>query len=414
MDEVTRREFLGTGVGLGMVIAAGGLCGWPMPEAMAQPIEKLADNIPMTVLGRTQWKTKIIGLGTIFRPETKWTMKESDKLLNGLIDVGINFFEVGVVYGDSEERVGRVVTKDRRDKMFISSKSTKIKKADFLKQLDASLAKLQTDHVDCYMLHNYPTFVEYERAMGEGGAFEGLLEAQKQGKTRFIGITGHGCSPIMAAMRSEKFDAFVLPYNAAHREFGRALDLAAKLNAGTLIMKPFGGSGLLKYNAKDPMQLSQTLTPQESLSYVLSHKGTKLAIPNMSTPEHVKVNIAAAATFQPLTDKQRREIEAKAARVTGGVCSECPKPCDETCPNKVPISYMMSCAQELRRLGYDNRRHGDNYAVLEHDYMDCDGCGECEKVCPKKFSIRKEIEKYDKTYRESRFNDVLQFEKVYR
>ena len=118
--------------------------------------------------------------------------------------------------------------------------------------------------------------------------------------------------------------------------------------------------------------------------------------------------------MKDLTDKQRREIEAKAACVTGGVCSKCPKPCDEACPTKVPISYMMSCAQEMRRLGYDNRRHGDNYAVLEHDYMDCDGCGECEKVCPKKFSIRKEIEKYDKTYRESRFTDVLQFEKVYR
>ena len=57
-----------------------------------------------------------------------------------------------------------------------------------------------------------------------------------------------------------KFDVFVLPYNAAHREFGRALDLAAKLQAGVLVMKPLGGSGLVKYNAKDPQQLPQTLT----------------------------------------------------------------------------------------------------------------------------------------------------------
>ena len=414
MGEITRREFLSTGVGLGAAIAAGGLVGWSFRDAMAEPLDKIAENIPTTILGRTGWKTKIIGLGTIFRPEGKWTMKESDDVLVSLIDAGINVFEIGVVYGESEERVGRVLTKERRDKLFLSSKSTKITKEGFLKDLEGSLEKLRTDHLDCYMLHNYSTFAEYDRVMGPGGGFEGLLEAQKQGKCRFIGITSHGCSPIMAAMRSQKFDLFVLPYNAAHREFSRALDLAARLDAGTLIMKPLGGTGLLKYDPKDPMQSPQTLTVQECLSYILSHKGAKIAIPNMSTPEHVKGTLAAAAMFKPLTDSQRREIEAKAARITGGACSECPKPCDGACPNKVPISFIMSSAQEMRRLGYDNRRQGDNYAALPHDFMDCDGCGACEKVCPKNFTIRKDIEKYDKSYRESRFTTVLEFDKVYR
>lgn len=413
-DDLNRREFLGIGVGLGVALAAGGLCDWTIERALAEPVDKLAENIPATVLGRTGWKTKIVGLGTIFRPESKWTMKESDELLNSLIDLGINVFEIGVVYGESEERFGRVVTKDRRDKLFISSKSTKITKEGFMKDLEASLVKLRTDHVDCYMLHNYSTFIEFDRVMGPGGGFEALLEAQKQGKTRFIGMTSHGCPTIMAGMRSQKFDLFVLPFNAAHREFNRALTLASKLNAGTLIMKPLGGAGLLKHDPKDATQLPDVLTVQECLSYILSHKGATIAIPNMSTPEHVKGVIAAAAMFKPLTDSQLREIEAKAARIAGGVCSQCPKPCEAACPNSVPISYMMSAAQEMRRLGYDNRRHGDRYAVLEHDYQDCDGCGECEKACPKNFAIRKEIEKYDKTYRESRFATVLQFDKIYR
>ncbi|HUU70530.1 MAG TPA: aldo/keto reductase, partial [Planctomycetota bacterium] len=157
-DDLNRREFLGIGVGLGVALAAGGLCDWTIERALAEPVDKLAENIPATVLGRTGWKTKIVGLGTIFRPESKWTMKESDDLLNSLIDIGINVFEIGVVYGESEERFGRVVTKDRRDKLFISSKSTKITKEGFMKDLEASLVKLRTDHVDCYMLHNYSTF----------------------------------------------------------------------------------------------------------------------------------------------------------------------------------------------------------------------------------------------------------------
>jgi hypothetical protein len=414
MEQITRREFIGAGVGLGMALRAGGLSGWPLEEAMAQPIDRLAENIPTTTLGRTQWKSKIIGLGTIFRPETTWTTKESDELLNTLIDNGINLIEIGVVYNDSEERVGRILPKHRRDELFICSKSTKITKEGFMKQLEASLVKLNTDHVDCYSLHNYSAFMAYDRVMGPGGAFEGLLEAQKQGKTRFIGITGHSCPVIMAAMRSGKFDVFVLPYNAAHREFGRALDLAAKLQAGVLVMKPLGASGLLKYDVKDPQQLPQTLTVAECLHYVLSHPGARVAIPNMSTMEHVKVALAAAATFKPLTPGEKQAIEAKAARVVGGVCSECPKPCDGACRNKVPVSLLMSRVQEMHRLDYNLWRHGDLYSVLEHDFMDCDGCGKCEEVCPKKFAIRTELDKYDKAYRERRFVETAMFEKTYR
>jgi uncharacterized protein len=414
MEQITRRELVGAGVGLGMTLAAGGLSGWPLEEAMAQPIERLAENIPTTILGRTQWKSKIIGLGTIFRPETKWTTQESDELLNALIDNGINLIEIGSTYNQSEERVGRALSKRQRDQLFISSKSTRITKEGLLKELEAGLVKLKTDHVDNYMLHNYSAFVEFDKVMGPGGAYEGLLEAQKQGKTRFIGITGHGCPVMMAAMRSGKFDVFVLPYNVAHREFERALDLSAKLQSGMLVMKPLGGSGLVKYDGKDPMQLPQTIPVSECLRYVLSHPGARVAIPNMSTMEHVKVALAAAATFKPLTPVEKQAIEAKAARVVGGVCYECAKPCDGACPSKVPVSLLMSRAQEINRLGYDRRRHGDMYAALAHDFMDCDGCGKCEAVCPKKFDLRAKLEKYDKTYREARYTALLEFSTKYR
>ena len=413
-DGITRREFLGAGIGAGMAIAAGGLAGWSFGEAMEQPLEKLGESIPSTVLGRTGWKTKIIGLGTIFRPEGKWTMKDSDEVLNALIDAGINVYEVGVVYGESEERVGRVITKSNRDKLFVTSKSTKITKAGFMKDLEGSLERLRTDHFDCYLLHNYSTFIEFDKVMGPDGGFEALLEAQKQGKTRFIGMTSHGCQTFMAAMRSQKFDLFVIPFNPAHREFTRGLDLAAKLGPGVMTMKPFGGNGLLKFDPKDTMQSDQVLTPQECISYNLSTKGVSIAIPNMSTMAHVKGTLAAAAMFKPLTDSQKREIEAKGARILAGACGGCKKPCEAACPNKVPVSYIISAAQEMRRLGYDNRRHGDRYAALDHDFQDCDACGACEKACPKKFGIVKELEKYDKAYRESRFATVLQFDKIYR
>jgi len=410
MDELGRREFLGVGA----TIAAGGLCGWSLKDALAQPLERLAQGIPTVVLGQTKWESKIVGLGTIFRPEGQWTKKESDAVIGMLIENGINLIETAAVYGDAEERVGSALRPFRRDKVFLIVKSTKVTKDGLLRQLESSLAKLRTDYADCLMLHNYSTFIEYDRVMGPGGGFEALLQAQKDGKARFLGISSHGCSVIMSAMKSGKFDLFVLPFNAAHREFARALDLAVRLKANTLIMKPFGGSGLLKYNDKDPLQLPVTLSVAECLGYVLSHPGARMAIPNMSTPEHVKGVLAAAATFRPLSADEKKAVEAKGDRVHAGVCLECPKPCDKACRTRVPVSYILSHVQDMHRLGYNHRRWGDEYQVLEHDFMDCDGCGECEKACPRKLSIRKELENYEKTIRENHFADVLMFEKTYR
>jgi predicted aldo/keto reductase-like oxidoreductase len=135
----------------------------------------------------------------------------------------------------------------------------------------------------------------------------------------------------------------------------------------------------------------------------------------MGTLDHVKEALAAAATFKPLTSQEREELNAKAARITGGVCSECvAKTCEAVCPTSVPISRLMSASQEMSRLGYDNRRQGDMYAALEHDFMDCDLCSECEKACSHRFEIMKDLEAFDKRYREARARDVVLFQDKYR
>ncbi|GAF85641.1 unnamed protein product, partial [marine sediment metagenome] len=148
MVDISRRGFISS---IGITIAAGGLSALSITEAMAQPIERIAENVPTTILGRTGWKSKIIGLGTIFRqdgPNGWMTPGESEYLLDMMVDLGINIFELGFVYKDSMDWMGRVVPKHRRDKMFLSAKSTRITKKDFLIELDETLKKLKTDHVD--------------------------------------------------------------------------------------------------------------------------------------------------------------------------------------------------------------------------------------------------------------------------
>ena len=390
MKSISRRKFLAA-VG---TIVAGGLSGrMSSSEAMVLPIEKLAENMPMTVLGRTGWKTPIIGLGTMFYAKTyeggrqsSISSTQSDRLLNTALDLGINSWETGRAYKNAESMIGRVLSK-RRDEVFITSKSLKIRagKEGVLKDLEISLANLKTDHLDGFLLHNCSSETELNRAM-----------AQKDGKTRFIGITTHCCKTFMSALRSGVFDIHVIPHNAMSREFERGLDLARKLNATVWNMKPFGcgdtGIGLLNYNPEDSGQFQDVLTDEECLRFALSNPGVTIAIPGSGTLDYLKRNIALAATFKPLSPSERKNITARADRIAGGICGQCSKPCEDVCPNNVPISFIISSKQFNLRFLYDYRWKGDLYAVLPYDYWDCDSCGECEKVCPQKFNIRSDME----------------------
>jgi predicted aldo/keto reductase-like oxidoreductase len=399
MEGLSRREFLAS-VG---TVMAGGLSGMSLTEAMAKSIETLAENMPQTVLGRTGWKTPIIGLGTMFYAKTYEggresfiTESQSDRLLNLALDLGINSWETGRAYGKAETMIGRVLSR-RRDEVFISSKSRKIKagRVGVLRDLEITLANLQTDHLDCFALHNCSSITELNRAMAENGAVEGLKQAQKEGKTRFIGITTHSRQAFMAALRSEIFDIHVVPHNAMSLEFERGLELAGKLGATVWNMKPFGcgdtGIGLLNFNSDDPYQLQEVLTDEECMRFVLSNPGVTIAIPGSGTEAYLKRNVALAATFKPLTLAEREDIANRAARLAGGVCGTCGKPCEDICPNKVPIGFLLSNYQLDRRFLYDTRRMSDFYAVLPTDYLDCDGCGECENVCAQKFPIQKDM-----------------------
>jgi len=411
MNNLSRRKFLAA---VGSIVA-GGLAGrMSLSEAMTQPIERLAENIPMTVLGKTGWKTPIIGLGTMFYAKTyeggrqsSISTVQSDRILNTALDLGINVWETGRAYKNAEAMIGKVLSK-RRDEVFISSKSLKIKagKEGVLKDLEITLKSLKTDYLDCFMLHNCSSETEINRALAPNGSVEGLKQAQKEGKTRFIGITTHSCHAFMLALRSGVFDVHVVPHNAMSREFERGLDLAYKLNATVWNMKPFGcgdtGVGLLNYNSEDRAQLSEVLTDEECLRFVLSHPGVTIAIPGSGTLGYLKRNVALAATFKPLSPSERENITARADRISGGICGVCPKPCEEVCPNHVPISFLITSKQMTLRFLYDYRRKGEFYAVLPHDYWNCDGCGECEKVCPQKFEIRKDMENEHKFLSDAR------------
>lgn len=141
---------------------------------------------------------------------------DADRALDVLLEHGVNHIDTAARYGDSELRVGAWMGRHRKD-FFLATKTGQRSAREAREEIQRSLERLRTDHVDLIQLHSLGHPDDWEQAMGPGGALEAAIEARAQGLARFIGVTGHGWT--IAAMHKRSlarydFDAVLLPYNA--------------------------------------------------------------------------------------------------------------------------------------------------------------------------------------------------------
>lgn len=145
----------------------------------------------------------------------KADQKTADKVLEILLDYGINHIDTAPGYGDAELRVGPWM-KQYRENFFLATKTDKRTYQDAREQFYRSLDRLQVDRVDLLQMHNLTDVVFREIAMGPHGALEFLVEAREKGLTQSIGITGHGIlAPKMhlQSLARFDFDSVLLPCN---------------------------------------------------------------------------------------------------------------------------------------------------------------------------------------------------------
>ena len=162
----------------------------------------------------------------IFGAAALWECDQStaDRVLDLLLEYGVNHIDVAPAYGDAEFRVGPWMREHRKD-FFLATKTRCRDKAGAWDDLKRSLDRLQTDQIDLLQLHALIHPDDWDQAMGPDGALEALVEAREQGLIRFIGVTGHGWN--VAAMHRRSlarfaFDSVLMPWNwfcANHRAY---------------------------------------------------------------------------------------------------------------------------------------------------------------------------------------------------
>jgi aryl-alcohol dehydrogenase-like predicted oxidoreductase len=266
-------------------------------------------GLPSRVLGRTGERVPILALGG-------WHIgaipddRESIALMHAALDEGISLFDNSWDYHDgrSEELMGRALAMDgRRERVFLMTKNCERDYAGSLRGLEESLRRLRTDHVDLWQFHevNYPQDPVW---IFERGGHRAALEAQKAGKVRYLGFTGHHDPAVHRAMLARDFpwDTAQMPINVLDASFQsfRAEVVPLCLAAGVAVigMKGLGGSGVSVLKAGVPAV--------EAYRYALSQPVSTLVV-GMTSRDDLAQNLALARDFTPMIPAEQAALVAR-------------------------------------------------------------------------------------------------------
>ena len=251
-------------------------------------------------LGRSGLVVPKNGFGAL--PIQRISTEEPIKHIHKAFDHGMYYFDTARFYTDSEEKLGKALH-DRRDKVIISTKTGATTAEGFWKDLETSLRLLQTDYIDLYQFHN-PAFCPMP---GDGsGLYEAMLEAQKQGKVRHIGITNHRLAVAQQAIDSDLYETLQFPFSYLASE--KELDLVnqcAEKNIGFICMKALAG-GLINHAAT-------------AYAYLAQFPGVE-PIWGIQRESELDEFISFQDNPPTLTDEMRQRIEHDRKELTGDFC----------------------------------------------------------------------------------------------
>lgn len=267
-------------------------------------------SVPRRPLGKTGVEVSLLGVGGYHLGSTK-NQQEATELVATAMAAGINFFDNCWEYHDgaSEEKLGVALKGKRQDAFVMTKVCTHGRGKDVaMKQLEESLRRLQTDHLDLWQIHEVVYYNDPDLIFAPGGAAEALLAAKQQGKVRFIGFTGHKNPAIHLKMLEHDFpfDTVQMPLNcldATFRSFEtQVLPVANKKGLGVLGMKSLGGSGEMVTNG--------AVTAHEGLSYAMSLPVSTI-ISGMDSLQVLHQNLQIATNFKPLTEEAMRSARER-------------------------------------------------------------------------------------------------------
>jgi aryl-alcohol dehydrogenase-like predicted oxidoreductase len=316
--EIERRSFIQAGlVSAGTAFASSVLHSQIASAALPpQTTNSTAEQIPRRAFGKTGEQVSIIGLGGYHLG----TVQSSDlavRLIQEAVDAGVTFFDNAWEYNDhrSEEWMG-LGLQGRRDKVFLMTKvcTHGRDKKVAMQQLEESLKRLGTDHLDLWQIHEVIYENDPDLHFAKGGVVEALDEAKKQGKARFVGFTGHKSPAIHLKMLAHDypFDSVQMPLNcfdATYRSFEQqVLPELQRRGIAVLGMKSLGGDG-------QPIQYG-VVRADEALRYAMSLP-VATTICGIDSMDVLHQNVGIARGFKPMSPQEMLALRERCRPSSG-------------------------------------------------------------------------------------------------
>jgi predicted aldo/keto reductase-like oxidoreductase len=294
----SRRKFL---QGSATALSAAALA----DEVLAQTSSASATGLPTRVLGRTGQRVSILALGGWHIGSIK-DDNESIRIMHAAIDEGLTFFDNAWDYhdGHSEEVMGKALADGKRDKVFLMTKNCERDYAGSMQNLEDSLRRLRTDHLDLWQFHemvydNDPDWVF------EKGGMKAALEAKQQGKVRHIGFTGHKDPRIHLKMLAKPYDwdSAQMPINLLDRYYRsfqqEVVPVCLRKNVGVIGMKGLAGGG-----TEGRMIEKLGMRADDCYRYCLSQPVTSQVV-GITSMAQLRADIAMARNFKPMVATER-------------------------------------------------------------------------------------------------------------
>ena len=358
-------------------------------------------------------KLSILGLGCMRFPKNGKSIdqKEAERIMKAAVDAGINYFDTAYIYGGSEVCVGEFLSKGYRDKVNIATKLPHylIKKPeDIDKYFNEQKKRLQTDHIEYYLMHMLSDLATWER-LKSLGVDKWISSKKERGEIKNIGFSFHGnSSQFIPIIESYDWDFCQIQYNYMDENTqagALGLRYASKKDIPVIIMEPLRGGrlvdGLPKKAKREMDEFKEKRSAAEwGLRWIWNQPEPTVVLSGMSSVEQLEENVRIASEAEignldedalGMIERVKRAInDAIRIPCTGcGYCMPCPAGVDiPMCFTAYNLKYTDKFGEALR-----------NYVLCTQmkkkptGASNCIKCGKCEKHCPQTLAIRDNLDK---------------------